>query len=73
MIESLKLSATRLLATFTVSVAWDLLAFAGIAAIAGGLAWIYPPLWLLWIGGVLLALGLVGAKLWAGKSVDLAD
>jgi hypothetical protein len=51
------------------SVVWDLLALTGVAGI-GGLGWIYRPLWLLWIGGVLLALGLVGAKLWAPEKTS---
>ena len=42
---------------------WDSLALAGVALVAGGLWWIYPPLALLELGAVCLLLGIWGANL----------
>jgi len=39
----------------------DLLVAGGVAAIACGLWWLYPPAVLLWLGGCMLAAGILGA------------
>jgi hypothetical protein len=41
---------------------WDLVAFAGVAAIAGSTAWIYPPAGLIVLGAGLVLLGGLGAR-----------
>jgi hypothetical protein len=48
---------------------WDLIAFAGVAAIAASTAWIYPPAGLIVLGAGLVLLGGLGARR-ASKSVS---
>jgi uncharacterized membrane protein len=44
---------------------WDLLAGTGLLLLAAGLWWLYPPLCLIVLGGLGIAFGLYGARLWA--------
>jgi hypothetical protein len=54
------------------TIIWDLIAFAGVAAIAGSTAWIYPPAGLIVLGAGLVLLGGLGARR-ASKNVSGAS
>lgn len=41
---------------------WDWLFLAGAVLVAGGFLWLFPPLALLWAGGVLMAVAIYGAR-----------
>lgn len=43
---------------------WDLLAVVGGGLVTAGLAWIYPPLGLIFPGGVLIGVAIWGAMKW---------
>lgn len=47
-----------------VKLAWDIIALGGLALLATGLWWVYPPLALIVVGAGALVFGLWGAKVW---------
>lgn len=49
------------------SYVWDGLCLAGAACVVTGLWWVWPPLGLVALGGVLVAVGWIGASVTARK------